>query len=154
MRMQIAATACLMRSRPASHWCVLAIFGFTTTAFVLLLIKENSGKHERSVWDSPMMAFMFLLGAAAFLALLIGRERKFGFYVTAVCLAAWTLRGIQSSIYGLLAYLADPNAFAQSPMPYHITTPAMVFLMAVLFVRFSFGQPSRAYFGFVPASSL
>lgn len=154
MRMQLAAIICLLRSRPASHWYALAMLGLMTTVFALVLIKENSGKYERSVGESAMMAFMFLLGAAAFFALLIGRERKIGFYVTAFCLAALTLRSVQSSIYGLLAYLADPNAFAESPMPYHLTTPAVAFLMAWLFVRFSFGRPSRTYFGFVSASSM
>jgi hypothetical protein len=124
------------------------MFGFTTAGFALILVNENTGRYDVSVWRFPMIAFMFMLGAMAFFALLLGRRRKFAFYITAGCLGGWVLRGIQSS-FGWLAYhLEHRDEVAENGLPYYITTPIAVGLIAWLFARFVFGQPSRRYFGF------
>ena len=106
------------------------------------------------------MAICMWMGFIVFLALLAGRRRRWAYYVTAVCLAAWALRAVQTALFILadLILFVDWKLVRESNhLGYFLLIIAGKLLMVVvaalfgwLFIRFTFGAPSRSYFGLPP----
>ena len=133
--------------RPVSHRWAIGIFGFTSFGFTVVLINAYNGRNGASLWAAPVMSAMFYFGFIAFVALLVGRRHTWAYYIASTCLAAWCIRGLQSAFYSLSA-ITSP-----STSPYQFSTLITVPLLIYLFYRFTFGTPSRSYFGLRPVTT-
>jgi hypothetical protein len=154
--------------RPASHRWAIGLLAFMTAGFILLLFdlfRGRSGKSPDAYWG---VIAILSVGALALAALVLGKQRRWAYYLSAGSLAIWAGRGLYTVslfVYDLLSggsslsspyfHLAerDKPFVVQQHVPWdrQLLLTVTVGLLVWLFVRFTFGRPSRIYYGFQDA---
>lgn len=151
--------------RPTSHRWAIAILGFVTAGFAIFLIDLFTGRSGVSPKQYWSLLAILSVGALAFLSLVFGGSRRWAYYVSAVSLGIWVAR----SLYTLSIYVyhftvggggpvskpyfhlaeRDKTFVIQEDMPLsrQFMLVVIVGLWVWLFIRFTFGRPSRSYYG-------
>jgi len=164
-------TDSLKPKRPASHRWAIGILAFMTAAFIVLLIdlfSGRSGANPQPYWI-PLAVLAF--GAVGLAALVLGRRQQSPYYVAAGSLGIWACRGVYTMSVRAYHLLFSGGSFstpyfhlAERDKPFVVQQHESLgrqFLMAValglfiwLFIRFTFGRPSRSYYGFCDAEKI
>ncbi len=151
--------------RPASHRWAIGILAFMTVHFVVFLNDVITGRSGASPKQHVLVFAFFGVGALALFSLVLGRRKRWAYYVTSGSLAIWAGQAIYAA--SLLAYhilvnggplIAPYFYLSQRDKPFvveeHFTMSRQVLvivavgLLVWLFIRFTFGHPSRSYYKF------
>lgn len=133
--------------KPKSVWIATILAGLTFVqgalwfSYIFIRAESGIGKSYVEGLKDPVFFARLLLCLICFPALLLKPKAKGTYYLTAAYL-------------GILAVLFVQGAMAHRNIPpFGDTLPARIIgwslaaLMALLFCRFTFGRPSREYFG-------
>ncbi len=147
-----------------SHRYAFLISGLMTFVLVLTLAATLEGR-EKDSRDLAWMVGSTLPGPVCLCALLFGGRARWVYYLVGIVIALLTLRLSYNSVRFLDRYLSGRPVIVRhhnlksEDQPFvarqRLSTariflvPFMAILLGLLFWRFMFGRPSRAYFGFV-----
>jgi hypothetical protein len=129
--------------RPASHrwamaWFVLAGLSAAIQIWKISYLGVNSA-----------YLLIMLLGPIGLIAMVAGkRSVSVSYILPSICLGVFAARSIQTSFYIILAWIRTPS-IADGVLSFYLFGLISWALMCYLFFRFTFGLPSRAYFGLV-----
>ncbi len=99
---------------------------------------------------NPLYLLIMLLGPIGLIAMVAGkRSVSAGYILPSICLGVFAARSIQTSFYWIRALIRTPSIYDGIPISYQLLGLIAWALMCYLFYRFTFGLPSRAYFGMV-----
>ncbi len=152
--------------RPASHRWAIGIFSVMTLPFVILMVDVFSGRSGATPKQYSLILAFLSVGTIALFCLVLGGRRRWVYYVSSCSLAVWAARAtyvLSLHIYYFLVGAPSvripyfhllqrdkPLAVEQTvAIGRQISLAIGVGLLVLLFVRFTFGRPSRHYFGFV-----
>jgi hypothetical protein len=149
----------------------MGIFVLSSIWLVVFLTRWSEDPNASlSSQDRTVLLFVSM-GVLALLALIAGEHRRWAYYVASAVLAAWLLRGLYVCLWNFHVLLSGRSASEayyhafQKSQPLvtrvHIFHPGLrvlvilcnMCLLTWLSVRFTFGRPSRKYFGFQDAEN-
>lgn len=141
-----------------------------TLGFAVLTIDLFSGRSDANPSRYAALLLMLSFFPLTLLSLLFGRRRKWVYYFAAVMLGLFVCRALYSSslyVYWMLHkhpvsqpyfHLAERDkplvVNQEMPVVQQMLVPLATGLLIWLFVRFTFGRPSRNHFGFEGKSKL
>ena len=151
--------------RPASHRWAIGLYGFMTAGFVIFLINAMAGRSGAGLAQNWYPVLVLSVGVVALVALVLAGREKWGYYVASASLAVWTIRAVYTSCWYVhhLLFSGTPTVtpyfnLVEGHKPFVVPqqmSPArqvLIFaltgLLVWLFIRFTFGRPSRNYYGF------
>jgi hypothetical protein len=153
------------QKRPTSHRWAIGLFAFMTAGFAIFLMdmfRGRSGVAPGPYW-SPIV--ILSVGAIAFAALVLGGRQRWAYYISSGALAVWAGRGVYTLLWYVYYFFVRGDSVStpyfhlaerqrqfvvqqQVSMGKQLLIAVMVGLLIWLFVRFTFGHPSRRYYGF------
>ncbi|WP_395746772.1 hypothetical protein [Prosthecobacter sp.] len=131
--------------RPASvKWAVFCV-GLFTLILGILYWQAIKAKGAESIWRNQSLFDPSLLLPLGLALGMFGGRRKIAYYGIAIALALLALKACYSSFVQWSAV----GAFARPFLGQRFMEALMSYAMGYLFYRFTFGLPSRRYFGLI-----
>lgn len=130
--------------------------------FVFDLLTGRSGVSPRSYWA---VIVILAVGAVALASIVLGGRSRWAYYIGSCSLGIWSIRAVYTLSWYAYRHLSGQGTpttpyfhLAERDKPFmvprHVSSgrelliAILVGLMVWLFIRFTFGRPSRSYYGF------
>lgn len=129
--------------RPASVRWATFVMGFFTMIMGMLYWQAIEAQGAESIWREQSFFDPTLLLPFGLVLSLFGGRRKTAYYGVVIALALLVLK----SCYSTLMHWSAVGAFADPFWAQRFLEALMSYAIGYLFYRFTFGLPSRRYFG-------
>lgn len=130
--------------RPRSVKWATFVFTFFFVIQVVLYWRTISAVGVRKVWEGQSLFDPMFFLPLGFVFSWLGGRRKIAYYVNAFLLAMVVIKIVWSAF---VLQRHTPHAFSNVLLPQRMMVVVMTSLFGYLFYRYTFGLPSRRYFG-------